>query len=254
MNVTWVSLLSGSNLRTLRRAVCHWSANARQVRAVYWRPPVWSSTPLVVEDHSSSGGFQRPTPPAILNRYLDLGEAIVTKTRGFRLAKPWRKAILMIHILASVGWFGLATAISVLEIAALGISEPATLQAAYRFHELLVGTVVVPSALTTVLTGVVICWGTPWGMFKYYWPPAKLVVTVATIAVTVVNSPDWISFAIANADAPGPGLVEVQQSLVGLAALHIVALVVAAWLSLYKPFGKIKPTERVRYATGEYHR
>ncbi|MGP3911084.1 hypothetical protein [Nonomuraea sp. 10N515B] len=125
MNVTWVSLLSGhpNADRDRGNTVCRWSANARQVRAVYWRPPVWSSTPLVVEDHSSSGGFQRPTPPAILNRYLDLGEAIVTKTLGFRLAKPWRKAIL-----------------------------------------------------------------------------------------------------------------------------------VAAWLSLYKPFGKIKPTGRVRYATGEYHR
>jgi hypothetical protein len=167
------------------------------------------------------------------------------------LTRLARKAVLMIHILASVGWFGITAAIFVLSIAALSLDDATRLRAAYQFHELLISVVVRPAAITTVASGLLLALGTPWGLVKHYWPPAKLVLTIATIAFTIANSPRWIGYAIAHAGTPGAALSTVQRDLVAMAVFHLIVLGLATWLSIYKPGG---PTPVGRGRSGSRRR
>jgi hypothetical protein len=154
----------------------------------------------------------------------------------------------MIHIMASVGWFGITATIFVLSIAALGLNEPTLVRAAYQFHELLISTVVRAAAITTVISGLFLALGTQWGLIKHYWPPAKLILTIATIAFTIPNSPRWIGYVIAHAGTPGAALSTVQRDLVAMAVFHLAALGLATWLSIYKP-GGLTPMGRGRNAS-----
>jgi hypothetical protein len=163
------------------------------------------------------------------------------------LPRPWRKAILMIHILVSVGWFGITAAILVLSIAALGLDDATLVREAYQFHELLISTIIRPAAIMTVVSGLSLALGTPWGLIKHYWPPAKLIVAIATIALTIPNSPRWIGYAIAHASTPGAALSTVQRDLVAMAVFHLIALGLATWLSIYKP-GGLTPVGRAQTA------
>ncbi len=159
----------------------------------------------------------------------------------FRLSPRWRKGALLLHILASVGWFGIAAATLVLTLSASGQDDPEVVRAAYRFHEQLVDTIARPAALATLGTGLVLSFGTPWGLTRYYWPLAKFVLTIATILITVLLSPAWISTAIAQADAVELGeLSTVQNNLVGMAVFHLVTIGLAAGLAIYKPGGRIR--------------
>jgi hypothetical protein len=65
---------------------------------------------------------------------------------------------------------------------------------------------------------------------------AKLVLLVATVAVTVSISPDTLAFAITYAEASGtPAYTEAQYVLVALAFFHVAMIGAATALSVFKP-------------------
>lgn len=98
---------------------------------------------------------------------------------------------------------------------------------------------VVPLALASLLTGLVQSLGTPWGLFRYYWVLAKLLLTVFATVVLLVKM-ELVGDAArltAEATLSRADLRAVGVQLVVHAAGGLLVLLLPAALSVYKPRG-----------------
>ncbi|MDA3647863.1 hypothetical protein LZ318_06835 [Saccharopolyspora indica] len=158
-----------------------------------------------------------------------------------RLSARARRAVLFLHIVAGVGWFGIAAVTFVLTVAALTSSDAAIVRAGYEFHELLIGSLARPASLITLGTGLILCAGTKWGIAKHYWPLVKLVLVVVTISITASLTPGWIATALRPSGTPFTGdHLDAQVNLIGMAVFHVLTIGAATWLSIYKPGGRTR--------------
>ena len=154
------------------------------------------------------------------------------------MTPPLRKFMLAAHLTLSVGWIGAAAAYVALDVATATSQDPQRLRAAYLGMDLIVRDVIVPLALASLLTGVVMSVGTKWGLFRHYWVLISLLLT--TIATLVLlDSTQAISSFAAVAAAPttsGDGLRALPSTLVRSVGGTVVLLVILV-LNVYKPQG-----------------
>ena len=116
---------------------------------------------------------------------------------------PWlRKLVLAVHLTFSVGWIGAVVAYLALVFAAMGSQEAQTVRAAWIGMELTIRYVIVPLALLSLLTGLVMALGTKWGLFKHYWVLISLVLTLFSIVILLNHVPS-VGFSAAAAAVAG---------------------------------------------------
>jgi hypothetical protein len=150
-----------------------------------------------------------------------------------------RKLALTTHVTSSVGWFGAVAAFLALAVSGLAGSNAQTVRAAYLTMDLITWGVIVPLSLAALVTGVVQSVGTTWGIFRYQWIVAKLVLTiVATVILLVHTQPIGRVAALAAQRAlSSADLRQLRLQLIADAGAAMVALLVATTLSVYKPWG-----------------
>ena len=86
----------------------------------------------------------------------------------------------------------------------------------------------IPLSVGALITGVGLGLGTRWGVFRYPWVTAKLLVIVSVMMVGgLVIGPAMNTMLAGTADASG--------QLIAAAAYDVVALAVATALSVFKP-------------------
>lgn len=112
-------------------------------------------------------------------------------------------------------------------------------RAAYLAMELTTWFVIVPLAFASLLTGLVVSLGTQWGLFRHYWVLLKLALTVfATILLLLHTRPIGVLAGVARETmVSGADVGPLQMQLVGDAGAALLALLVNATLSVYKPRG-----------------
>ncbi|WP_345556649.1 hypothetical protein [Streptomonospora halophila] len=164
---------------------------------------------------------------------------------------PQRKAVLSLHVIASVGWLGVHAGVLTLVAAGLAADGAARAGALYGSAATLGGLLVPVLSLTAVATGLVCALGTQWGLFRHYWVAAKLALT----AVLVAGSNLQLMPATAGlAEATRGGTVlppfADRLSLVIALSVALSVLVAASLLSTVKPFGRIRPRRRSREEDG----
>src|SRR3954453_19162218 len=99
-----------------------------------------------------------------------------------RLSPRGRPAVLSVHIAASVAILGDSAAF--LAIALRARSLPAAeAQASYEILGMLSLAFGVPLSFVALITGVVLGLGSRWGVFRYPWVVAKLVLVLSVMAV-----------------------------------------------------------------------
>jgi hypothetical protein len=149
-----------------------------------------------------------------------------------------RKLTLSIHLVVSVGWVGAVFAYMALDIAAATSQDALTLRSAYVAMDVVVGTVIVPLAIASLLTGLVISLGTRWGLFRHYWVLISLVLTVLAVAVLLAETRVIGGYAQI---AGNPSTSTDQLEGLGNTLLHsvggTVVLLVILVLNVYKPRG-----------------
>src|ERR687894_2237354 len=101
-----------------------------------------------------------------------------------------RKFALTTHITSSLGFLGAALAYLGLGISAVTSEDAQTVRAAWIAMELTGWYVIVPLALASLLTGLVMALGTKWGLFRYYWVLFSLVLTILSTVVLLLHMPD----------------------------------------------------------------
>ncbi len=153
----------------------------------------------------------------------------MSATRGVR------KALLTLHLVCSVGWIGAASAYVALAVAATGTDGP-TVRGAWSAMELVGWTVIVPLAVGTVLSGIVVALAGGWGLFGHYWVVISLGLTTVAATVTVVHMPAVSATADIARGADPARLARLGGDLfhptVGLGLLLVVMV-----LNVYKPRG-----------------
>jgi hypothetical protein len=149
-----------------------------------------------------------------------------------------RKFALTAHIILSVGWLGAVVTYLALAVAALRSQDAQTVRAAWIAMELAGWFAIVPLALGSLLTGLVMSLGTPLGLFRHYWVLVKLLLTALATTVLLLHMPRVSSFADAAAEMTLSGVD--ARGLPG-ELLHagggLLVLLVTTILAVYKPRG-----------------
>jgi hypothetical protein len=167
-----------------------------------------------------------------------------------------RDLALTAHVTASVGWLGAVVAYLALVGAALTREDDRTVRAVWTALEVTGWYAIVPLALASLLTGLVMSLGTQWGLFRHYWVLFKLLLTVLATLVLLGHMPAVSAMVgvVAETASPGVDLRGFDGELLH-AGGGLVVLVVTTVLSVFKPrgmtrYGRRKQLERPRLDQG----
>lgn len=144
-----------------------------------------------------------------------------SQRRARRLPRPLHRAVLVTHVLASVGWFGLAITVAFLGF--IGSSD-----GDLAFYEAIRSTLSlsIPLGLASAATGVVLSVTTRWGLARYWWVVLKEAITIAVIATDVLVVAPEIAEAVDSGTA---------SAMPGPIYAHCIVLAIATALSVIKP-------------------
>lgn len=167
-----------------------------------------------------------------------------------RLTARTRKFSFTAHVISSVGWLGAVAAFLVLSVIGLKSSTADVVKACYISMNLVGGYIILPLGIGAFVTGLITALGTRWGLFKQYWVATKFILTIGAIFLLVLHQFTAVAAAarsvshIAADDMPHVNGLAAQ--LVADASLAVVVLTATTALSIYKPWGQVRPA-----ATGE---
>jgi hypothetical protein len=158
-----------------------------------------------------------------------------------------RKFALAVHLAFSVGWIGTVAAYMGLGIAAVTSQDAQTVRATWIAMELIGWYVIVPLALASLLTGLVMALGTKWGLFRHYWVLFSFVLTIFATIVLLLHMLDVSVLADTAQAAEGATLNNLGGDLLH-PGFGLVVLLVIQVLNVYKPPGLTRYGWRKQHA------
>lgn len=147
-----------------------------------------------------------------------------------------RKFALTVHVTFSVGWIGGVVAYLTLGVTAVTSPEVQTVRATWTAMELIGWFAIVPLALASLLTGLVMSLGTRWGLFRHYWTLISFLLTVFATVTLLLHMPDVSFLADVAQGVEKARLNELGGDLFH-SGLGLVVLLVIQVLNVYKPRG-----------------
>jgi hypothetical protein len=94
-----------------------------------------------------------------------------------------RKFALAVHLTCSVGWIGAVAAYLVLDVTVAISQDPQSVRPAWIAMGLIVAWAIVPLAVASLLTGLVMALFTKWGLFRHWWVLISLLLTIGATLV-----------------------------------------------------------------------
>ncbi|MFD0342787.1 DUF2269 domain-containing protein [Streptomyces sp. NPDC127117] len=158
------------------------------------------------------------------------------------LNRSARRSLLVAHVAVSVSWLGLTVGLLTLAIAAFSTGNPATAQAATRAMKIFGDWLIVPVALFSLLSGVVLALRTPWGLARHRWVWTKFWLTLITVALSIFSLRPGINEAAAH------GAVDADLVVAPSVATATYLFVTA--ISVLKPWGPTRRGRRLRRSSG----
>ena len=149
-----------------------------------------------------------------------------------------RKLTLAVHLTVSVGWIGAVFAYLALDVAAATSQEAGILRSSYLAMDRIADSAIVPLALASVATGLIVSLGTKWGLFRHYWVVISLLLT-AFATIVLLRDTALIGFYAEVAADPRTSADELRglgNTLVHSVGGAVVLLVILV-LNVYKPRG-----------------
>ena len=149
-----------------------------------------------------------------------------------------RKFALTAHITSSVGWLGAVVAYLSLAVVTQTSQDVQMVRAAYLALDPITGYVLVPLSFASLLTGLVMSLGTPWGLFRHYWVLFKLLLTILA-TIVLLGFTQTMSRMVGIASDPTTSIADVRAMGAGMehAVGALVVLLLIIILSIYKPQG-----------------
>jgi hypothetical protein len=148
-----------------------------------------------------------------------------------------RRVTFTTHVTSSVGWLGAVMAFLALAVIGFTNDDERTVRGAYLVMAPAAWFVLVPLAHASLLSGIALSLGTPWGLFRQYWVVLKLGITVFATVILLIYMGTFRQMAGVAAD-PVLGVAAVRNaSPIIHAILALILLLAATVLGVYKPFG-----------------
>jgi hypothetical protein len=164
-------------------------------------------------------------------------------TRPTRLSQPWRKTVMVLHMVCGIGWMGLDMALLVLAVTALRTSDADVAYSSYRAIAIAFPGPVMLLSFGMVLTGILLGWGTHWGLLRSWWVLVKLVLALIMLALvnfslapTLTGIPGMLSSGL-SAEELRASLGELPNMLLFPPVVSFLMLAAAVILSVFKPWG-----------------
>lgn len=152
-----------------------------------------------------------------------------------------RKLWLTLHVGISVGWLGVSLVMVVLNLAGIRTGDLHARHHAFALMDLVSTSLVIPLALGSILTGLVVSLGTKWGLVRHWWVLAKLGIALGIVTFAGVKENFWLRELVAKtAEDPAVELYGVDVSLAVTMVAFCVGLWTATVLSVYKPWGRTR--------------
>ncbi|MDP4149656.1 MAG: hypothetical protein Q8938_02755 [Bacteroidota bacterium] len=150
-----------------------------------------------------------------------------------------RKLVLLAHITASVAWSGAVAAFLALAITGLNGANAQIVRSSYLVMPPITWYIIIPLAFASLSSGVVLSLGTKWGLFRYYWVLAKLLINSLSIPILLLHTQviRAVAGAAAKAALSPADLHDQRVQLVTISIAALLALLAAVFLSVYKPRG-----------------
>ncbi|MGW8725650.1 DUF2269 domain-containing protein [Streptomyces sp. NPDC055808] len=145
------------------------------------------------------------------------------------LRRPARRGWLVAHVAVSVSWLGLSLSLLALGITAYTTDSPSMTEASYRAMKVFGDWLVLPIAVLTLVTGVVLSLGTRWGLARHRWVWIKFWLTLVTLCLSAFLLRPEINGAVA-AGVP-------DTSLVAAPVVSSSAYFFMTAISVLKPWG-----------------
>ncbi|WAZ26125.1 DUF2269 domain-containing protein [Streptomyces cinnabarinus] len=161
-----------------------------------------------------------------------------------KLSRPARRATLAVHVIASAAWLGLSLGLLALGSTAAGTGSPVTVEASVRAMKLFADWLLLPIAFLTLLSGLLLSLGTPWGLARHRWVWTKFWLTLATTTATVFALRPGVNSAVTAVAAGGP-LPDSGDVLFG-PIVSLTAYVFMTVISVLKPWGLTRRGRRLR--------
>jgi len=152
------------------------------------------------------------------------------------LSPAARKAALFLHVTFSVGWTGALLCYLALSVVASRSQEAETVRGAWSAMEVIGWWVIVPLAIGSLVSGVVLSLGTRWGLFRYYWVLISFILTSFAVLVLVVHMPSVSATAEIAREASDQSVLALASDLFH-SGLGLVVLLAIGVLNAYKPSG-----------------
>ena len=169
----------------------------------------------------------RTVSPSIHERSRELGPPRAVGARR-RLAPGTRRAVLVVHIIASVALLGASASILLLGVSGATTDDRELSEAAFRFASTSGMAFGIPLSFTALISGLVLALRGKWGLLRYRWVTIKFGLLIATIlsgALVIGPSADRLID-----DPSGSAAV-----LVAGAVFNVAALAISTALSVYRP-------------------
>lgn len=164
------------------------------------------------------------------------------------LTSPARKFLLTLHVVCSLGWVGAVAVFVVLDLAALTGNMPELGRLLWLGLQATVWSLLIPLALGSLLTGVIVALGTRWGLFRHYWVVLKLVLTSIATIILFLYTHTIEPLAQIAADPVMAG--ERMPSALLHTGGALVVLVLTTVLAIYKPRGVTRYGQRKQQRAG----
>lgn len=153
-----------------------------------------------------------------------------------RVAPRHRRLLLAVHLACSVGWVGAVIAYLALAIAVPASHDPEVVRAAWIGMELVGWYALVPLAIGSLVTGVLMGAATKWGLLRHYWVVISLLATTVLTVVLVFHMPDVSTQADVARVADDEHLLRMGSDIAH-AVIGLVVLLDILVLNIYKPKG-----------------
>src|SRR5262245_41940226 len=152
-------------------------------------------------------------------------------------APALRRFTLTAHLTSSVGWMGAVLVFLGLSAIALSTQDERTVRGAYLVMAPAAWFVLVPLAHASLVSGVALSLGTPWGLIRYYWVVLKLGITLFSTVILMIYMGTFRQMAAVAADPVAELALVRNPSPLLHSILALLLLCAATVLAVYKPFG-----------------
>jgi hypothetical protein len=166
---------------------------------------------------------------------------MANRRAGWRLSPGPRKATLVLHIVCGVGWMGADIVLFILLYTGLTTDAGAIAASCYTAVSVFVPVAVPVLSLGVLATGLLLGWGTKWGVLRYWWVVVKLALAVIMVALVFFSLVPGVndlstSDATLSADAVRESLGSAPTQMLFPPVVSFAMLAIAAILSVFKPW------------------